>query len=200
MTEPPATSGPSIRRTIVTGLATTVIGLLLISSGSWLAAHEVRNEVILQTDLSELHVGRTSIWHVRLSNISDYAFNIEIRPPSSKVARIECSVDAPCSPTWKGALLKGKSIEILYVLDDQNAQLSVAMLRTFVSASYEERDPETGLPQTNPPIFREPGAAPFSNMTWTAACYVVPWLIVIAFYFVCTGLWKLFTRLRARHS
>ncbi|MDR6714257.1 Flp pilus assembly pilin Flp [Pseudomonas hunanensis] len=136
---------------IAYGVVASLIASGLVAGGVWLANHQVPDETSLQFTFSESRVNKLSAWYVKIVNNSDVAFDLKLTPPSSSIIRVEYSPKSDggqridSAQVWTGQIAKGHALETLYISEDPNVRLSSAVVQGSVKATYQERNPTTGV-------------------------------------------------------
>jgi len=178
-----STRGPGLGQDwptrLAIGVVTSLITAGLIGAGTWLAGNQVpkETETVLQFSLLETRVGGLSTWYVRLSNVSPYAFDLEFAKPTQEVLRAEYQPPSPDSAGWKGRLLRGTSLEALFVINNPNVRISQKLLDSLVRATYQERDERTGLLESRNAVLLEASAIPLSRTLLLVTWFLVPFAL-----------------------
>lgn len=166
--------GPNWAGRIVFEIFVGLIVAGLIAAGTWLAGREVPTKTVLQFSLSQTRVGALSTCYVRLSNDSPYAFDLEFAKPTQEILRLQYEPPSTDSPGWKGRLLRGTSLQALFVIDSPNVDISENSLKLLVKATYQERDERTGLLESRNAVLQEASAVSFSRTLLLVFWFLVP--------------------------
>lgn len=169
---------------IIYGVVGSLIATAIVACGAWLAGRQVPDETALNFISSEIKVDKLSAWHIRIANNSDVAFDLQITPPSSKIIRFEYApkgndtAKGNDAQIWKGQIAKGRVVEALYVSDDPNVRLSPAVVQSSITATYQERNPLTGVIENRVGEVRETGAFTLVRTALLIFWFVLPALMV----------------------
>lgn len=161
---------------ILYGVVGSLIAAALIAAGTWLSRTRVPEDAAVLYTLSENRVGQLGTWHVRLSNRSAYAIDLEFSRPADEVLRVAFDPASNTGSGWSGRLLRGHSLEAMLVTDGQRIPFSRETLESLITASYQERNDDTGvLVQRRAPL-REASALPLSRTLWVIFWFLVPFV------------------------
>lgn len=130
---------------IAYGVVGSLVAAALIYAGSLLVESQLPNEATLQATYSEKRVGTLASWYVKLDNNTSYAVDLQFTPPKTTVLSSAFSPPAGVSASWSGSLARNARLEALFVLDDATIQLSPKILASLVSATYQDRNSQTGF-------------------------------------------------------
>ncbi len=167
---------------IAYGVVGSLIATGLVAGGVWLANHQVPDETALQFTFSENRVNKLSSWYVKIFNNSDVAFDLKLMPPSSSIIRVEYSAkgnDAQQNDSaqiWTGQIAKGHVLEALYISEDPNVRLSSAVVQSSVKATYQERNPLTGIIESRDGEVRDAVAFPVLRTALIIFWFLLPTL------------------------
>lgn len=166
--------GESRTAVIVYGVLASLIASALFAIGVWLAVNKVPEDTALYFSLSETRVGGLTTWYVSLTNASIYAFDVEFTPPKYKILESQFYPASANTPPWRGSLLRGALLEALFVLEAPEDQLSARVLQSLVSATYQERDEQSGVLQKRKGSLRESGAIALSRTVRQILWFFLP--------------------------
>ena len=157
MNNPTPKEGQDKTSGIIVGVLGSLIATALVTSGAWLARRMVPNETFLQFSYSENQVGRLASWYIRITNDTEVAFDLQLKPPSSALAAYEYTPTLNESRIWKGKIERGETVEALFVFEAPGTGLNSIAIQPIAVATYQARNSRTGIIETIPGEIRQAG-------------------------------------------
>lgn len=175
------------------GVLASMIATVLFAAGGGLVSQQAPEQASLQMSFDEFKVGKLSALHIRVSNGSDVAFNVQLAPPADKLVRHVYSPPVEeAAVNWQGQIAKGKEMSGLLIYEDARTKSSFAGVQSMITATYDDRNPATGAMEPRPGEIRTPDELSVSRTLISIFLFLLPTLAAG----VCLQIYRLRKRLK----
>ncbi|HSW14646.1 MAG TPA: hypothetical protein VLI06_17510 [Solimonas sp.] len=166
------------------GVVEHLIVIGLIGLGSLLATTMVPDETALQYDIRTHQVNGLSVAHLQLSNLTNRAIDVELKPPEAGLVRFVTSIPGTATvtvqaPAWTGLLSPQQNMSLLLVIE---GDLPEGLASKLVQGKFTVVEESTGAVAKRTADLREASVLSLSRSVRYGAWFISPFVLAgIAF-------------------